>query len=67
MELFEFKHVFLLQLFQREVGRGFIVAHVVVPSLRELHELGSLSSFDVGKLVLLSGPDVVALPCYLLL
>ena len=47
--------------FQREVCSSLVVTHVVVPCLRELKELGFLSSFDILEFLLLSSSDVVFL------
>jgi len=67
LELLELEHVLLLQLFERQVRRRLVVAHVVVPRLRELEELGFLGSLDVVELLLLSSSDVVSLALGLLL
>jgi hypothetical protein len=53
--------VLLLKLFKGEVGCGLIIAHIVVPSLREFKELGFLCRLYILKFLLLSCPNVILL------
>ena len=53
--------MFFLKFFETKICSSFIIAHVVIPSLRELQELCFLSSFDILQFLLLSGSDVVFL------
>lgn len=53
--------MFFLKLLQTQVCSGFVVAHVVVPGLRELEELSLLGSFNILKLLFLSGSNIVLL------
>lgn len=55
------------KLLEGQVSSGFVVAHVVVPSLRKLEELRFLRSLYVRELLLLRGSDVVLLPLRFLL
>lgn len=50
-----------LQLLDQFEGCGLIVAHVLVPSLRELLKLHLLSSFNVDELFFLGKPHVLFL------
>ena len=56
-----------LQLLQREVCRGLIITHIVVPCLGELQKLGLLRRLNILQLLLLGCSDVVPLPLSLLL
>jgi len=50
-----------LQFFKREVGGGFIVAHIIIPSLRKLQELRLLRRFNILQFLFLGSPNVIFL------
>jgi len=53
--------MFFLKLLQRQVGSCFVIAHVVIPCLREFQELSFLGSLNVLQLLLLGSANVVLL------
>ena len=62
LELLELEHVLLLELLQRQVSSGLVIAHVIIPSLRKLEELSFLGSLNILQLLLLSSSNIIFLP-----
>lgn len=59
VQLLNLKLVLFLEFLETEVSCGFIIAHVVVPSVGKLKELAALSRLDSQKLLLLGLPHVL--------
>ena len=66
VQLLDLEQVLLLEFLKTQVSSGLIVGHVVVPSRRELEELGSLSRLNSDELLLLGLLHVLQLSQHLL-
>ena len=66
MQLLNLEGVLLLELFQTQVGCGFVVTHIVIPGARKLQELCPLGTFDSNEFLFLGLTHVLQLPKHFL-